>query len=161
MLDLDALDAEFARIVQGTDGKSPVVSALASAYDAYAKGATIKGASCAAGGNLSLLVSAFTSDNSPGTMLNMAAKLCAYWQALPKVGLPAHGGVAVVSAVPSFQTLNSVVYAAIAGCVTTSQFDKPYKRLFKAVEDALKTAPIVITETMPNGSPTAFTEYLS
>ena len=160
MLDLDKLDAEFSRIVQSADGSALVASELAKAYDDYAHGAVIPGATCASGGDKTLLVSAFTSDNPPATMLNMASKLCAYWQTLPKAGLPAHGGVAVVSVIPSFGTLNSAVYAAISGCITTMAFDKPYKRLFAAIETALKTAPVSIVETMPNGSPSAFPEYL-
>lgn len=162
MLDLVSLDTDFSRIVNSADGKTSVASDLAKAYNDYAKGAVIPGADCSAGGDLSLLESAFTSDNSPATMLNMAAKLCAYWQDLPKPGLPAHGGVAVVSVVPSFQTLNSAVYVAIAGCVTTSQFEMPFKRLFGAIEGVLKTAPVVVTETMPTTPPTpaAFPELL-
>lgn len=160
MLDLDKLDAEFSSIVQSAEGSASVASGLAKAYDDYAKGAAIPGATCAAGGDKALLVSAFTSDNTPATMLNMASKLCAYWQTLPQAGLPAHGGVVVVSVVPSFGTLNSAVYTAISGCITTTAFDKPYKRLFAAIETALKTAPVSIVEAMPNGSPATFPEFL-
>lgn len=160
MLDLDTLDAEFTRIVKSADGITPVAAQLAIAYDDYAKGAVIAGATCAAGGDRAVLASAFTSDNTSATKLNMASQLCAYWQSLPQPGIAAHGGVAVASVVPSFQTLNSAVYAAISGCITTSLVEQPYKRLFSAIETALKTAPIVIVETMANGSSASFTEYL-
>lgn len=161
MLDLDALDAEFSRIVQSANGSTSVATDLAKAYDDYAKGAIIKGATCSAGGSKVLLESAFTTDNTPATSLNMATKLCTYWQGLPKLGIPTHGGVIVVSVVPSFQVLFSAVYASITSCIATTLFETPYKRLFKTIEMALKTAPVSITETMPNGSPSAFMEYLS
>lgn len=160
MLDLDKLDAEFTRIVQSADGITSVAAHLAKAYDDYAKGAVIAGASCAAGGDRSVLESAFTSDNTSATILNMASQLCGYWQSLPTPGIAAHGGVAVATVVPSFQTLNSALYVAISGCITTSLVEKPYMRLFGAIEAALKTAPIFIVETMANGSTASFTEYL-
>lgn len=163
MLDLDTLDADFMRIVQSATGTDPVAMDLAEAYNNYAKGANIAGADCSAGGSLALLESAFSPDNSPVTVLNMASKLCAFWQNLPKPGVPAHGGLVVVTVAPSFQTLNSAVYLAIQNCLTQQPFEQPYKRLFKAIETVLKTAPIAIVETMPTSppSPSTFTEFLS
>lgn len=154
MLDLDTLDSEFSRIVKASDGKTSVAPQLAKAYDDYAKRGVILGADLSAGGDLSLLESAFTVlDPSGGTASNMAAKLCAYWQGLPKPGIPSHGGVSVVSVVPTFEALQLTVFAAISGCITDREFQKPYKRLFGAVEDVLKTAICTVTETMPTTPP--------
>ena len=163
MLDLDTLDSEFSRIVKAADGKTSVASQLAKAYDDYAKGGIIPGADLSAGGDKTLLESAFSVlDPSSGTTANMAANLCAYWQGLPKPGIPSHGGVAVVSVVPTFATVQSAVLAAIMGCITTSEVQKPYKKLFGAIEDVLKTAICTVTETMPTTppSPSLFPETL-
>lgn len=163
MLDLDTLDSEFSRIVKSADGKTSVAPQLAKAYDDYAKGGIILGADLSAGGDKSLLESAFSVlDPSRGTPANMAAKLCAYWQGLPKPGIPSHGGVAVVSVVPTFAAAQAAVFAAIMGCITTQEVQKPYKKLFGAIEDVLKTAICTITETMPTTppSPSPFPETL-
>ena len=92
----------------------------------------------------------------------MAAKLCAYWQGLPKPGIPSHGGVAVVSVVPTFATAQAGVLAAIMACVTTNEVQKPYKKLFGDIETVLKTAVCTVTETMPTTppSPSPFPETL-
>lgn len=162
MLDLDTLDSRFSAIVKGTDGKKSVAHDLAVAYDDYAKGGTIKGASLSSGGDISLLESAFSTDGTATTIDNMSSKLCAYWQALPKIGIPAHGGVSVVSVMPAYSACAAVVKAAIDGCVTTTRFDKPYKRLFTAVETVLKAAPVTVTETLATTPPSTAiaTEYL-
>lgn len=163
MLDLDTLDSEFTRIVASADGKTSVASQLAKAYDDYAKGGVILGADLSAGGDKSLLESAFTvCEPSSGTVANMATKLCAYWQGLPKSGIPSHGGVAVVSVVPTFAAAQPAVLAAITGCITTQEVQKPYKKLFGAIENVLKTAICTVTETMPTTppSPSPFPETL-
>ena len=68
MLDLDTLDSEFSRIVKSADGKTSVAPQLAKAYDDYAKGGIILGADLSAGGDKSLLESAFSVlDPSSGT----------------------------------------------------------------------------------------------
>ena len=160
MLDLDTLDSEFARIVASADGSTSVASQLAKAYDDYAKGGVILGADLSAGGDKSLLESAFTVlDPSSGTPANMATKLCAYWQGLPKPGIPSHGGVAVVSVVPTFATVQPAVLTVImnlvnAQAVSKQEVQKPYKKLFGAIEDVLKTAVCMVTETMPTTPPT-------
>jgi len=154
MLDLDSLDAEFSTIIKAADGSASVSSSLAKAYDDYAKKAVIAGADCSQGGNKDLLIVAFSSDNTPATIDRMAANLCAYWQSLPVPGTPAHGGVSVVAVLPAFASLVSAMTTAVKGCVTTSQFEKPYKRLFSAVEAVLKTVPVIVTEMMPT-TPTA------
>jgi len=162
VLDLDVLDAEFSRIVGAATGKTPVAPDLAKAYDAYAKDATIPGADCSAGGNVSVLEAAFTTDNTPASIARMAAGVCAYWQALPIMGTASHEGTVVVSVLPTFAALVPAMTAVVTAQVTTSDFDKPYKRLFKAIEDLLKTASIAITETMPTvpPSPMTFPEFL-
>lgn len=163
MLDLDTLDSEFSRIVKSADGKTSVAPQLAKAYDDYAKGGIILGADLSAGGDKSLLESAFSVlDPSSGTPANMAAKLCAYWQGLPKPGIPSHGGVAVVSVVPTFVAAQAGVLAAIMACVTTNEVQKPYKKLFGDIETVLKTAVCTVTETMPTTppSPSPFPETL-
>ena len=163
MLDLDTLDSEFSRIVKSADGKTSVAPQLAKAYDDYAKGGIILGADLSAGGDKSLLESAFSVlDPSSGTPANMAAKLCAYWQGLPKPGIPSHGGVAVVSVVPTFAAAQAGVLAAIMDCVTTKEVQKPYKKLFGDIETVLKTAVCTVTETMPTTppSPSPFPETL-
>lgn len=163
MLDLDTLDSEFTRIVASADGKTSVAPQLAKAYDDYAKGGVILGADLSAGGDKSLLESAFTVlDPSSGTPANMAAKLCAYWQGLPKPGIPSHGGVAVVSVIPTFTAIQAAVLAVIMACVTTREVQKPYKKLFGDIETVLKTAVCTVTETMPTTppSPAAFPETL-
>ena len=163
MLDLDTLDSEFSRIVKSADGKTSVAPQLAKAYDDYAKGGIILGADLSAGGDKSLLESAFSVlDPSSGTPANMAAKLCAYWQGLPKPGIPSHGGVAVVSVVPTFAAAQAGVLAAIMACVTTKEVKKPYKKLFGDIETVLKTAVCTVTETMPTTppSPSPFPETL-
>lgn len=168
MLDLDTLDSEFSRIVKAADGKTSVVPQLAKAYDDYAKGGVILGADLSAGGDKSLLESAFTVCNpSEGTAANMAARLCAYWQGLPKLGIPSHGGVAVVSVVPTFAAIQPAVLAVITNLVkeqatSKQEVQKPYKKLFGAIETVLKTAVCTVTETMPTTppSPAAFPETL-
>jgi len=163
MLDLDTLDSEFSRIVKSADGKTSVASQLAIAYDNYAKGGVILGADLSAGGDKSLLESAFTVlDPSSGTPSNMAAKICAYWQGLPKSGIPSHGGIAVVSVVPTFAAVQAAVLAAIMACITTNEVQKPYKKLFGDIETVFKTAVCTITETMPTTppSPSPFPETL-
>ena len=163
MLDLDTLDSEFTRIVASADGKTSVASQLAKAYDDYAKGGVILGADLSAGGDKLLLESAFTvCEPSSGTVANMATMLCAYWQGLPKPGIPSHGGVAVVSVVPTFAAAQPAVLAAITGCITTQEVQKPYKKLFGAIENVLKTAICTVTETMPTTppSPSPFPETL-
>ena len=156
MLDLDTLDSEFSRIVKSADGKTSVAPQLA-------KGGIILGADLSAGGDKSLLESAFSVlDPSSGTPANMAAKLCAYWQGLPKPGIPSHGGVAVVSVVPTFAAAQAGVLAAIMACFTTNEVQKPYKKLFGDIETVLKTAVCTVTETMPTTppSPSPFPETL-
>ena len=163
MLDLDTLDSEFARIVASADGSTSVASQLAKAYDDYAKGGVILGADLSAGGDKSLLESACSvCEPSSGTAANMATMLCAYWQGLPKPGIPSHGGVAVVSVVPTFAAAQPAVLAAITGCITTQEVQKPYKKLFGAIEKVLKTAICTVTETMPTTppSPSPFPETL-
>lgn len=163
MLDLDTLDSEFSRIVKSADGKTSVAPQLAKAYDDYAKGGIILGADLSAGGDKSLLESAFSVlDPSSGTPANMAARLCAYWQGLPKPGIPSHDGVAVVSVIPTFTAVQAAVLAVIMACVTTKEVEKPYKKLFGAIETVLKTAVCTVTETMPTTppSPAAFPETL-
>lgn len=168
MLDLDTLDSEFSRIVKSADGKTSVASQLAIAYDNYAKDGVILGADLSAGGDKSLLESAFTVlDPSSGTLSNMAAKICTYWQGLPKPGIPSHGGVAVVSVVPTFAAVQAGVLAVItalvnAQAVSKQEVQKPYKKLFAAIETVLKTAVCTVTETMPTTppSPSPFPETL-
>lgn len=168
MLDLNTLDSEFAKIVASADGKTSVASQLAKAYDDYAKGGIILGADLSAGGDKSLLESTFTVlDPSSGTPANMAAKLCAYWQGLPKPGIPSHGGVAVVSVVPTFAAVQPTVLAAITNLVkeqaaSKQEVQKPYKKLFGIIETVLKTAVCTVTETMPTTppSPSPFQETL-
>lgn len=163
MLDLDTLDSEFSRIVKAADGKASVAPQLAKAYDDYAKGGIILGADLSTGGDKSLLESAFSVlDPSSGTPANMAAKLCAYWQGLPKPGIPSHGGVAVVSVVPTFAAAQAGVLVAITACITTNEVQKPYKKLFGDIEAVLKTAVCTVTETMPTTppSPSPFPETL-
>lgn len=168
MLDLDTLDSEFSRIVKSADGKTNVAPQLAKAYDDYAKGGVILGADLSAGGDKSLLESAFTVCNpSEGTAANMAARLCSYWQGLPKPGIPSHGGVAVVSVVPTFAAAQAGVLAVIKALVdaqaaSKQEVQKPYKKLFGAIETVLKTAVCTVTETMPTTppSPAAFPETL-
>ena len=163
MLDLDTLDSEFSRIVASADGKTSVAPQLAKAYDDYAKGGVILGANLSAGGDKSLLESAFSVlDPSSGTPANMAAKLCAYWQGLPKPGIPSHGGVAVVSVIPTFTAFQAAVLAVIMACVTTKEVEKPDKKLFGDIETVLKTAVCTVTETMPTTppSPSPFPETL-
>lgn len=160
MLDLDTLDSEFTRIVASADGKTSVASQLAKAYDDYAKGGVILGADLSAGGDKSLLESAFTvCEPSSSTAANMATMLCAYWQGLPKPGIPSHGGVTVVSVVPTFAAAQAGVLAAITNLVNAQaaskqEVQKPYKKLFGAIEDVLKTAVCMVTETMPTTPPT-------
>lgn len=159
MLDLDTLDSEFSRIVKSADGKTSVAPQLAKAYDDYAKGGVILGADLSAGGDKSLLESAFTVlDPSSGTPANMAAKLCAYWQGLPKPGNAEHGGVDVVSVEPTFSAVQSVVLDVITNlvneqAVSKQEVQKPYKKLFGAIEDVLKTAVCTITEAMSTTPP--------
>lgn len=163
MLDLDTLDSEFSRIVKSADGKTSVAPQLAKAYDDYAKGGVVLGADLSAGGDKSLLESAFSVfDPSSGTPANMAARLCAYWQGLPKPGIPSHGGVAVVSVIPTFTAVQAAVLAVIMACVTTKEVEKPYKKLFGDIETVLKTAVCTVTETMPTTppSPSPFPETL-
>ena len=163
MLDLDTLDSEFSRIVKSADGKTSVAPQLAKAYDDYAKGGVILGADLSAGGDKSLLESAFSVlDPSSGTPANMAARLCAYWQGLPKPGIPSHDGVAVVSVIPTFTAVQAAVLAVIMACVTTKEVEKPYKKLFGDIETVLKTAVCTVTETMPTTppSPSPFPETL-
>ena len=168
MLDLDTLDSEFSRIVNAADGKTSVAPQLAKAYDDYAKGGIILGADLSAGGDKSLLESAFSVlDPSSGTPANMAAKLCAYWQGLPKPGIPSHGGVAVVSVVPTFAAAQAGVLAVIkvlvdAQAASKQEVKKPYKKLFGDIETVLKTAVCTVTETMPTTppSPSPFPETL-
>ena len=168
MLDLDTLDSEFTRIVASADGKTSVAPQLAKAYDDYAKGGIILGADLSAGGDKSLLESAFTVCNpSEGTAANMAARLCAYWQGLPKPGIPSHGGVAVVSVVPTFAAVQPAVLAVITNLVkeqatSKQEVQKPYKKLFGAIETVFKTAVCTVTETMPTTppSPSPFPETL-
>ena len=168
MLYLDTLDSEFTRIVASADGKTSVAPQLAKAYDDYAKGGIILGADLSAGGDKSLLESAFTVCNpSEGTAANMAARLCAYWQGLPKPGIPSHGGVAVVSVVPTFAAVQPAVLAVITNLVkeqatSKQEVQKPYKKLFGAIETVLKTAVCTVTETMPTTppSPSPFPETL-
>lgn len=163
MLDLDTLDSEFSRIVKAADGKASVAPQLAKAYDDYAKGGIILGADLSTGGDKSLLESAFSVlDPSSGTPANMAAKLCAYWQGLPKPGIPSHGGVAVVSVVPTFAAAQAGVLVAVMACITTNEVQKPYKKLFGDIEAVLKTAVCTVTETMPTTppSPSPFPETL-
>ncbi|SOE80113.1 hypothetical protein SAMN05720781_3297 [Fibrobacter sp. UWT3] len=168
MLDLDTLDSEFSRIVKSADGKTSVAPQLAKAYDDYAKCGVILGADLSAGGDKSLLESAFTVCNpSEGTAANMAARLCAYWQGLPKPGIPSHGGVTVVSVVPTFAAVQPAVLAVITDLVkeqatSKQEVQKPYKKLFGAIETVLKTAICTVTETMPTTppSPSPFPETL-
>ena len=115
-----------------------------------------------------MLESAFSVlDPSRGTPANMAAKLCAYWQGLPKPGIPSHGGVAVVSVVPTFAAVQAAVLDVItnlvnAQAVSKQEVQKPYKKLFGTIETVLKTAVCTVTETMPTTppSPAAFPETL-
>lgn len=168
MLDLDTLDSEFSRIVKSADGKTSVAPQLAKAYDDYAKGGIILGADLSAGGDKSLLESAFSVlDPYSGTPANMAAKLCSYWQGLPKPGNAEHGGVDVVSVEPTFSAAQAGVLAAIkalvdAQAVSKQEVQKPYKKLFGDIETVLKTAVCTVTETMPTTppSPSPFPETL-
>jgi hypothetical protein len=162
MLDLDALQNRFSAVVQNAGNIKNVPAALAEVYNDYAKGANVPGADCSAGGDVSLLESAFTTDNTPAVVTNMAAKICAYWDTVPKIGVPVHGGASVVSVVSSFATLTVPMTAAIQACVTQNEFKEPYKRFFSAIETVLKTAPIVITEAMPTTPPTTapFPEFI-
>lgn len=152
MLDLDTLSNEFERIVKGADGKKNVAPDLAKAYNKYAKGGTIAGAILTAGGDVSLLESAFTTDNTEATITNMAAKICAFWDGVPKPGVPSHGGTVVASVAPTFSLMTVAVADAIKSCITK-----------KAIENVLKTATVTITETMPTTppSPGTFPETLS
>ena len=161
MLDLDFLDAQFSQIVGAADGSVSPADKLADAYDSYAHGGTIKGALCT-GGDKSLLIEAFTTDNTDLTVIKMALKICEYWQSVPVIGIPAHGGSSVVSVVPTFTAYVSVVELTIRGMITSTLFEKPYKRFFGAIETALKTVPITITEMMPGSppAPVTFVEYL-
>lgn len=163
MLDLDTLDTRFSQIVKSADGKTSVAPQLASAYNDYAKGGTILGADCSSGGTVALLTQAFSTDGTPAAVANMASGICNFWMTVPKPGIPSHGGTTVVSVVPSFSTMIAAVTSAIQGCITTDAVQKPYKRLFQAVENVLKTAPCVVTEMIPGTPPvpTPFPEFLS
>ncbi len=163
MLDLDTLQNRFAAIVQNAGNIENVPAALAEVYNDYAKGADVPGADCSAGGDVSLLESAFSTDNTPAVVTNMAEKICVFWDSVPKIGEPAHGGASVVSVVPSFATLTTPMTAAIQDCVTQNEFQAPYKRFFNAIETVLKTAPIVITEAMPTTPPSTapYPEFLT
>lgn len=133
MLDLDTLSDEFERIVKSSDGKKSVAGDLAKAYNDYAKGGTILGADCSAGGAVALLETAFTTDGTPASIFKMASGICNFWQTVPKPGIPSHGGVAVVAVVPLFSAVIPGVTAAIQGCITTEAVEKPYKHFFEAI----------------------------
>jgi len=162
MLDLDTLDSQFSQIVGAADGSVSPATRLAAAYDSYAKGAEIAGATCAAGGDLSLLIEAFGTDNTDASITRMASKLCAYWAGVPQIGTPAHGGTSVVSVVAAFDEYSSALESTIRSMITATLFEKPYKRFFGAVESVLKTVPILVSEMMPTSppSPQTFTEFM-
>lgn len=163
MLDLNILQTGFSAIVSSADGLSSKAMDFALVYDLYARDGTIAGADCSGGGPIALLVDAFDCAGRNGDVQKMALNICQYWQLVPQPGTPSHGGTTVVSVVPVYATLVSAVQAAIESCITTTVKDEPYKKLFKAIEDVLKTAPVIVTELLPGSPPvpTPFPELLS
>ena len=79
-------------------------------------------------------------------------------EGLPKPGNAEHGGVDVVSVEPTFSAVQSVVLDVITNlvneqAVSKQEVQKPYKKLFGAIEDVLKTAVCTITEAMSTTPP--------
>ena len=162
MLDPELLSAEFADIVQGSDGTSLIGLILGEAYQRYSMEATAFGVAFHSGDS-TLLEEAFSCSNDPRDIDKMADRICRYWQGLVHPGSPSHGGTSVVSVQPSFLGAIPAMKSAIASCITTIETPNAYARLFYAMESVLNATSIVVVELMPTSPPTpmSFTVYLS
>jgi len=161
----NALIAQINKHNNGEEIKSPtdIAKDFALAYHDYAKSATLPGADCTAGGTLSLLESAFISDNTPATITKIAQGLCNYWSSFITPGAPAHGGTSVVSVVVNGSAVLAPMIAAAQALVTDQSKPDGWLDFYNATQNVVKTIPCVITEIIPGTPPvpTPFPEFIT
>ncbi len=143
--------------------QSDMAKQFATAYHNYAKAATLPGADCTAGGILSILESAFISDNTAATIDRIALGLCNYWSSFITPGAPAHGGISVVSVVVNGAVVFAAMKAAVTALVTNQLKPDGWIDFYNATEAVVRTIPCVITEIIPGTPPvpTPFPETIS
>lgn len=155
-----AVQAQINKAQSGEAIKTPAEMAqdLAAAYHAYAKAGTLAGADLASGGDVTILESAFVSDNSTAVPAQIAQGICDYWSSINTAGTPSHGGTSVVSVVIDGESLVSAMESAIRGVTSGG-----WPAFFSVTDAVVKTIPCTITELMPTTPPTqqTFQEYIS
>lgn len=160
-LDAAKCAADFQKIASAADeNTSPADSAnkLAAAFHNYIKGGTLPGCNMQAGGQESLLVAAFTAPTLPATM---GAAICSFLNTILTPGLPVHGGTVVVSVLVLGSSQAAAMVAAITGLITNQDRPEAYKYFIEQIEAVIKVVPCTITETMPNGAPGIFPEFIT
>ena len=129
-------------------GPAAIAVALASAYHTYAKEATLSGADCTFGGNVSILESAFITDNSTAVPENIAQGICDYWSTITAPGTPSHGGTTVISVTVDGSAILSAMKAAVQNVTVGG-----WSAFFSATGAIVKTIPCTVTEMMPGTPP--------
>lgn len=154
-----AVQSQIDKLQNGQTIKSPteIAKDLAAAYHEYAKEGTLPGADLSSGGDISILESAFISDNSPQVPAQIAQGICDYWSSITTPGTPAHGGTSVVSVKINGSAVVSDMENAI-NSVSSGGLDA----FFDATGAVVKTIPCTITEMMPTTppSPQSFPEVI-
>lgn len=161
----DAVQAQIDRLAneQPLNSPSAMAQELAAAYHDYAKLAILPGADMTAGGTLSILESAFVSDNTSAVAAQIAQGICDYWSSFATPGTPAHGGTSVVSVVVNGGSVLAAMTAAVQGLIRDTATADGWLDFYNATESVVKTIPCTITEMMPGSPPypQAFPETIS
>jgi len=160
-----ALQAQITKLENNQTLKSPTDMGkdFAAAYHDYAKSSILPGADMSAGGTLSILESAFVSDNTSGMAAQIAQGICDYWSSFAVPGVPAHGGTSVVSVVVDGASVIAAMTAAVQSLITDVEQADGWLNLYQDTEAVVKTIPCVITEMIPGTPPvpTPFPETIS
>jgi hypothetical protein len=162
-LNVNSLASEFNVILfdQFTAPRDPslvVAQRFASAYSNYASNGIVPGVNVAAGGDILLLISAFSSDNTEETVISMSQNIAGFWETVTTTGEPAHGGSEVVSVTVTIN--EEALRSAINSNVDVPPQTQGWLPMHISIEIILKTAVFVVTELV-NGIEVQFNESIT
>lgn len=151
----DAMAQELQDQVGRETPLSPAAMAarLAQVYLDHSKAATLASADMTAGGDVSLLESAFEVTDSSLQVDKLAAGLCSYWTTCGVPGVPAHGGTSVVSVAVAGASVLAAMRAAVQSLITTAAVDHPFRKFFETTDAVVRTIPCTVTEVIPGTPP--------
>lgn len=146
----------------GQPSSGNYAAVFADSYHNYANAGIVPGA-VSGGGSKSILQTFMDQVNSAGSSVTeMAQAFTDYWSGVAiQPGLPAHGGVSVVSVTNNAASKYGDFVSAINASYTTSKTDPGFLNLIQNVEGVVKSITWIITEQMSGGGTQAFNEVIT